>query len=983
MSEREAAEVPPIPSAPPAGAGQRPGPGAGSAGADSAAPGPVRLDAFAPGGRVYQAARDLYVSEAHHVRPAGPLAVVEPVLPTDAAAAEVFVGRGAERREVLAVLDPAHGATGMIVASSVAGLAGIGKTALARSCAAEAVGRGWYAGGAVFVDLNGYARDPADQVMPEHVFAPMLHALGFPGRPADSPAGQAAQYHRMLAGLAAEGRPVLLVLDNASSTAQIADLMPRSRAHRTLITSRHTLVTRGSRTLELGALSPAGARALVEEQLEFLSPGGTRTRQDAAGTERLCRLCGHLPLALHIATALLARDPDLTPSDLADELARARHKLDILDDGERAVRAAFELSYRRLTPQQARMFRLLPVNPGPHIATDAVARLVGLADDQAVGLIRELARAHVVERVGNGVWRQHDLMRAYAIELLGHHGDNQGAASNRLIEHYIALAADAMSALHGEGPDTSFPTVEAALAWCDREHPNLQAATSMAATFGDDDGALRIQETVVAVYAHRGQTAEWEAAARTAVRFAREAKDHPGLSRALHQVMVALERGGRQDEAVEAAGVLLRFEQVVIEAASLAEHPLDCQRLLQHAVAAVAESGRLLGKRERRLLHTRRADIARVANARRLDETFREIGPRAPRRPAGPAAEDVPGEDFRGTVPRPPRRPPEPDTEDVPGEDFRGTVPRPPRRPPEPPAEEEVPDVAVEATRWAREALERLSEHSPGVAHTVAGAAPAQMAARRALSLIPEDLRPEDADDWRGVCALLARFAAARLAGGPMSRDAGRLAQQGWSRGVLPHVASTYEIAVQAYRRVNDAAPQVRLYSDLAEESFQSGAYPLAAKYRLAAAGIAEAMGDEEGQGEALSAAAHAHLLLANHEEAARFAESAFPLLTAAERPGPAGRALTTLANARYSLNLPARALSAALGAEALTASAGDLPGRTAALLILGLVQRDTDRAEDSSASWRTALHIARTLDDPYLTPSTESFLKSVGHLRG
>ncbi|WP_368857916.1 ABC transporter permease, partial [Streptomyces sp. DH12] len=57
-----------------------------------------------------------------------------------------------------------------------------------------------------------------------------------------------------------------------------------------------------------------------------------------------------------------------------------------------------------------------------------------------------------------------------------------------------------------------------------------------------------------------------------------------------------------------------------------------------------------------------------------------------------------------------------------------------------------------------------------------------------------------------------------------------------------------------------------------AEESFQSGAYPLAAKCRLAAAGIAEAMGDEEGQGEALSAAAHANLLLANHEEAARFA---------------------------------------------------------------------------------------------------------------
>lgn len=936
MGEREAAEDPPLSTAPTAGAGPGAGPGPStesSAGADSVTPQPVRLDAFAPGGRVYQAARDLYVSEAHHVRPAGPLAVVEPVLPTGEAAAEVFVGRGTERREVLAVLDPAHGATGMIVASSVAGLAGIGKTALARSCAAEAVGRGWYAGGAVFVDLNGYASDPADQVMPEHVFAPMLHSLGFQGRLADSPGGQAAQYHRMLADRAAERRPVLLVLDNASSTAQIAGLMPRSRAHRTLITSRHTLVTRGSRTLELGALSPVGARTLVEEQLEFLSPGEPRTRQDAKGTERLCRMCGHLPLALHIATALLARDPDLTPAALADELARARNRLDILDDGERAVRAAFELSYRRLTPEQARLFRLLPLNPGPHIATDAVARLADMTDDQAVGLVRELARAHVVERAGSSVWRQHDLMRAYAIELLGLHGDDQGAASNRLIEHYIALAADAMSTLHADRPSAPFRTVEDALTWCDREHPNLQAAISMAATFGDDDGALRIQETLIAVHAHRGQTAEWEAAARMAVRFAREAKDHPGRSRALHQVMVALERGGRQDQAVEAARALLRFQHEVIEAASRAEDPVDCRRLLQHAVAAVAESRRLLGESESRLLHTRREDIARVASARHLDETFQEIGPRPPRRVSEPPTDEVPG-------------------------------------------------VSAEAVSWARNALERLPQGFPRGTDPVAGAAPAQMAARRALSLIPEDLRPEDADDWREVCELLARFAAKRLAWGAVSRDSGRPAQGDWSWRVLPHVTSTYEIAVQAYKRINDPAAQVRLYTDLAEESFQSGDYPRAIRCRTAVAGIAKAMGDEAGEGEALAAVAHANLLLENHEKAVRFAESAVPLLTAAKRPGPAGRALTTLANARYSLTLPAQALSAALNAEALAASVDDLQGRIAALLILGLAQRDTDHAEDASTSWRTALRIARTLQDPYLTPRTESFLKSVGHLR-
>ncbi|WP_367826154.1 AAA family ATPase [Streptomyces sp. LMG1-1-1.1] len=896
-------------------------------------PQPVRLEAFASGGRVYQAARDLYVSETHPVRPAGPLAVVEPVLPTDEAAAEVFVGRGAEMREVLAVLDPAHGATGMVVASSVAGLAGIGKTALARSCAAEAVARGWYAGGAVFVDLNGYASDPADQVMPEHVFAPMLHALGFQGRLADSPGGQAAQYHRMLAERAAERRPVLLVLDNASSTAQIADLMPRSRTHRTLITSRHTLATRGSRTLELGTLSPAGARSLVEEQLEFLSPGETRTRQDAEGTERLCRMCGRLPLALHIATALLARDPDQTPGALADELARTRNKLDILDDGERAVRAAFELSYRRLTSEQALLFRLLPLNPGPHIATGAAARLVDMTDDQAVGLIRELARAHVVERAGTSVWRQHDLMRAYAIELLGRHGDDQGAASNRLIEHYIALAANALSTLHTDRPSTPFRTAEDALAWCDREHPNLQAAISMAATFGDDDGALRIQETLVAVHAHRGQTAEWEAAARLAVRFAREAKDHPGRSRALHQVMLALESAGHADQAVEAARTLLRFQHVVIEAASQAENPIDCQRLLQHAAAAVAESGRLLGENERRLLHTRREDVARVASSRCLDETLQEIDPQ-------PA---------RGTT--------KPTTTPLTG-------------------------APAEAADWARKALERLPKASFRDADFDPYAAHAQKAARRALSLIPEDLPSDETEEWREVCQLLARYAAKRLAGGATSRTMGQFAEVIWTGRVLPHVTSAYEIAVQAYKRINDPAAQARLYSDLARESFQSGEYTRAIGCQHAAAGIAEAIGDEAGQGEALSAIAHAHLLLGNHEKAIQFAERATSLLTDANRPGPASRALTTLANARYSLNLPVQALSAALNAEALAESAADQQSRTAALLVLGLAQRDTGRTEDASVSWRTALRIARTLQDPYLTRETESFLRNVGYLR-
>ncbi|MFF5768169.1 ATP-binding protein [Streptomyces tanashiensis] len=909
----------------------------------------VRLEASAPGGRAVQAARDLYVSETHHHgRPAGPLAVVEPVLPTDEAAAEVFVGRSAETRDVLAVLDPTHGATGMVVASSVAGLAGIGKTALARSCAAEAVARGWYAGGAVFVDLDGYAPDPTDQVMPEHVFAPMLHALGHQGPLDASAAGQAAQYHRLLAERAAERRPVLLVLDNASSSAQIADLMPRSRVHRTLITSRHTLATRGSRTLELGTLTPVGARALVAEQLVFLSPDDSRTRLDVQGTERLCHLCGHLPLALHIATALLARDPDLTPGALADELARAQHRLDVLDDGERAVRAAFELSYRRLTPDQALLFRLMPLNPGPHIATDAAARLIDRAEDEAARLIRELARAHVVERAGTGVWRQHDLMRAYAIELLGRERDAQGEASNRLIEHYIAMAAAALSTLN-TGTATASPAFRAAedaLAWCDREQSNLQAAISMAATFGDGDGALRIQEALIAVHAHRHQTAEWEAAARSAVVFAREAKDYPGRSRALHELMLALESSGRREEALAAAEDLLRFQYMIIMAALQVERIAECRQLLEHARAAVAESERLLGEDKRRFVHMRREDISRVAKARGLDESFQEPGPRPARGLDGIPKEHGP----RATRSR------------------AGAATAPPRSPHE------------EAATWARKALTRLPPARPHAGDFDPYAGESQKAARRALALIPEDLEPEEAEDWREVCDLLARYAAKRLTGGEEARYRGRVAELTWTDRTLPHVAAAYDIAVRAYERIGEPAAQARLLADFARECFQSGDYTRAIRYQGQVADVAMAVGDEAGHGEALSAIAHAHLLLKNHEKAVRFAERALTLLTYANRPGAASRALTTVANARHGQNRHAEALSAALNAEALARSANDLQGHVAALLVLGLAQRATGSAEDASRSWRAALLTSRRVRDPYLTRETAAFLTSVGH---
>ncbi|MEU6878831.1 ATP-binding protein [Streptomyces sp. NPDC046712] len=876
------------------------------------------------GGRVYQAARDLHVSEVHqHTGPAGPLAVVEPVLPAGEAVADVFVGRGAESQNVLAILDPANGATGMVVVSSVAGLAGIGKTALARSCAAEAVARGWYPGGAVFVDLNGYAPDPADHVMPQHVFAPMHHALGGQGQLDADPRGQAAQYHRLLAERAAEGRPVLLVLDNASTTTQLADLLPRSRTHRALITSRHTLSARGSRTLVLGTLGPADARLLVEEQLTLLVADDPRVRNDPDGTERLCRLCGHLPLALHIATALLARDPDRKPGDLADELAGAHRRLDVLDDGERAVRAAFDLSYRRLTPEQARLFRLLPLNPGPHISPEAVERLVDVDHNEAGRLIRELARAHMIERAGEGLWRQHDLIRAYAIELLGQEGDDQDEASNRLLDHYIALAAEAVSIMRGGRPTPHFGNRDEALAWFDREHPNLQAAISMTATFGDSDGALRLQEGLVALHAYRGQTTEWEAAARSAVRFAMEAGDHAGRTGAMHELALALNAAGRREEAAEKTVTMLRFQKVVVEGAWNAKSAYDAGESLRQALDAVAAGDRLLGKHDGRLVGELYLEIAwTVAEFSRfgLGSTYQDLGVRALRMAAGTA-----------------------------------------RRTDSP---------LQEALACAYLALEQLR---------VGRRTGVTAVARNAVQAMPRTVREADAGPWREVCELLERFATNLAAEGAAGR-AGKLYDPvRWREDELPRVAEAHDIAIGAYGRIGDRAAQARLLTALARESFDSGDHRRAVDGRRRALALLTELDDTVGQGETLAGLAHAALQLGDHEEAAGSAERAVDLLVEEDRLGAAGRVLITLANARYWSGDPGEAVVAARVAETLCLVADDPMGRAAAFLILGFALRAGDGAEEAPEVWTKALDLARVTGDPDFIHWTESLLRDAG----
>ncbi|MFH8443530.1 ATP-binding protein [Streptomyces sp. NPDC018026] len=394
-----------------------------------------------------------------------------------------FTGRERETEDLLRALDPAgsRSAESAAPVAAVSGLGGIGKTALAIEAAHVSRERGWFPGGFLFIDLHGYDREP---VTADRGLRALLHALAVP--PDRIPATtdeRAALYRSTLATRARERGAVLVLADNASSADQVRPLLPGDSRHRVLVTSRDRLPQLGARLLPLDQLGAGEAHELLHRALEIADPHDSRMAGDPHTAERLAGLCGHLPLALQIAVALLAADPGKPVAELVAELAEAHDRLDHLDDGERSVRAAFELTYRRLPPEQARLLRLLALAPGAEVSDEVVAALVGAARPPA----REqhaLARAHLVERGrARGWWRLHDLVREFGAGAVGR--EEGDAARSRVLRHYLelALAADAQLKPHGgEAQETGpFRGREEALAWFDAERAGLVAAARWAA----------------------------------------------------------------------------------------------------------------------------------------------------------------------------------------------------------------------------------------------------------------------------------------------------------------------------------------------------------------------------------------------------------------------------------------------------------------------------------------------------------------------
>ncbi len=250
------------------------------------------------------------------------------------------------------------------------------------------------------------------------------------------------------------GRRVLIVLDNARDVEQVRPLLPGASTCMVVVTSRSRLTGlaagHGAHLLTLGVPSRQEAMTGFLERIRTSRPDDDL---DTDLVERIVEGCGRLPLAVAIVAARAAGHPDHPLSQVAAELANARTTLDGFSDDnlDNDVRAVFSSSYRTLGRQAARLFRLLPLHPGPDVTVAAMASLAGVPPRVASAAVGELVRARLLDTHRRDRYWSHDLVLAYAAELDGETGTERAAALNRLYDHYRQTAYAAHHVLRSPG----------------------------------------------------------------------------------------------------------------------------------------------------------------------------------------------------------------------------------------------------------------------------------------------------------------------------------------------------------------------------------------------------------------------------------------------------------------------------------------------------------------------------------------------------
>ncbi|MGI5417279.1 tetratricopeptide repeat protein [Actinomadura luteofluorescens] len=380
-----------------------------------------------------------------------------------------LIGRQEEVEELVTRIGAARASGRPVVVSAVSGMAGVGKTALARAAAARLVNS--FPDARLEVDLLGFTPGEAPRTA-DDVLTELLSLAGF----TQIPVGEAAKSRLWKAWLAQ--RSVLLVLDSARSHEQIGPLCPAatSRGSVVLITSRNTLSElTGTLRLALDLLSLPAAVDML------LRGAGLSAGQAPAGPwEELAEACGRLPLVLRPISHLLQDDD---PHTLLEVLREHQNTFTGLPDIDQRTRAAFEVSYTALSGALQEFLLACALHPGPDFDARSLSAMTVTSIPAARLRLSDLHRHGMIIREAGGRFTMHDVFLTYARDRTRHDPEATQTARDSLYRMLTSTTRAATAVLTRTSPDdTSLIAPDRARPWLTAATNELRAASHAALT---------------------------------------------------------------------------------------------------------------------------------------------------------------------------------------------------------------------------------------------------------------------------------------------------------------------------------------------------------------------------------------------------------------------------------------------------------------------------------------------------------------------
>ncbi|MBB5491965.1 tetratricopeptide repeat protein [Nocardiopsis metallicus] len=277
-------------------------------------------------------------------------------------------------------------------------------------------------------------------------------------------------------------KQLLVVIDNAPREAlgDILPLLPTGTRCAGVVIGHHgltRLVAHGARLVRLAPLAPETVRDLITHLVDHPVSGPVlgAAVNNASGS----------PLIAALNAVLLTQNPRST----TDQFTSRPEKGSLVNDHVTQILS-------NLPETTAHAAALLAVHPGSHLSVELAVSLLETTPSLARSILEELAEAELLTDLGQGRYAPHHLVhpalldrsapvdRTHVVERLCAHYRLRTAAMDVAINPWRWRVDEEAIAQVRETEPVWFASADDALAWGDRELPNLLAVARMVANLG-------------------------------------------------------------------------------------------------------------------------------------------------------------------------------------------------------------------------------------------------------------------------------------------------------------------------------------------------------------------------------------------------------------------------------------------------------------------------------------------------------------------